>query len=123
MPKLDDFTIAYLEAALWSSTDWDTGEPLDGEYDIDDFTPASIRQAISDCEDFQEANEDDLDEIAERFGATDAQSGHDFWLTRNGHGAGFWDRGYGPVGDRLSAAARVYGSIDVIPDGDRLVME
>ena len=20
------------------------------------------------------------------------QAGHDFWLTRNGHGAGFWDR-------------------------------
>ena len=27
-----------------------------------------------------------------------AQIGHDLWLTRNGHGAGFWDRGLGAQG-------------------------
>lgn len=36
--------------------------------------------------------------------------GGDFHLTRNRHGAGFWDRGYGEVGERLSDAARAYGS-------------
>lgn len=28
---------------------------------------------------------------------TPAQAGHDFWLTRNGHGAGFWDGDDGKV--------------------------
>ena len=38
-----------------------------------------------------------------------AQAGHDFWLTRNRHGAGFWDRGLGERGQRLTDAAHVYG--------------
>lgn len=37
------------------------------------------------------------------------QVGYDFVLTRNGHGAGFWDRGLGEAGDRLTAAAHSYG--------------
>lgn len=40
-------------------------------------------------------------------------AGHDFWLTRNGHGAGFWDRGMGEVGDRLSAKAEKWGTVDL----------
>ena len=40
-------------------------------------------------------------------------AGHDFWLTRNGHGAGFWDRGLGEVGDRLSNACKAFGSYDL----------
>ena len=31
---------------------------------------------------------------------------HDYWLTRNSHGAGFWDRGLGDSGDRMSDAAQ-----------------
>ena len=32
---------------------------------------------------------------------TDEQIGHDLWLTRGGHGAGFWDRGL-PNGKELT---------------------
>jgi hypothetical protein len=46
-------------------------------------------------------------------GLTGHQVGEDFWLTRNRHGAGFWDRGLGEVGLRLTEAARVYGTVDV----------
>lgn len=38
------------------------------------------------------------------------QVAHDFVLTRNGHGTGFWDRGLGAVGLRLTDAAKAYGS-------------
>lgn len=38
-----------------------------------------------------------------------AQVGHDFWLTRNGHGAGFWDRGLGALGDELTKRCKPYG--------------
>lgn len=44
------------------------------------------------------------------------QHGQDFALTRNGHGAGFWDRGYGEAGDRLSDTAHRYGEHSVLTD-------
>ena len=37
--------------------------------------------------------------------------GHDFWLTSQGHGAGFWDRGLGDVGDTLTDSADGYGDM------------
>lgn len=39
--------------------------------------------------------------------------GHDFWMTRNGHGVGFWDRGLGDEGDALSEIAREFGEAHV----------
>lgn len=40
------------------------------------------------------------------------RAGHDFWLTRQEHGAGFWDRGLGELGNRLTEAAKSFGSAD-----------
>lgn len=37
---------------------------------------------------------------------TDEQIGHDLWLTRGGHGAGFWDRGL-PNGDKLTEICKL----------------
>jgi hypothetical protein len=31
------------------------------------------------------------------------------WLTRNGHGTGFWDRGLGERGDALTKSAESFG--------------
>jgi hypothetical protein len=42
-----------------------------------------------------------------------SDAGHDFHLTRNGHGAGFWDGDWKELGDRLTEAAKVYGSCEV----------
>lgn len=117
---LDAFTRAYLECAAWSSTNFEDEDDANGT-PIDDlvndgeaeWSPEAIASAVADCADFQEANREDLDEVSDTFHVDDAQHGHDFWLTRNGHGAGFWDRGYGPLGDKLSKAAKVYGSVDL----------
>ena len=38
-------------------------------------------------------------------------AGHDFWLTSQGHGAGFWDRGLGEVGDILTDSADGYSDM------------
>jgi len=38
---------------------------------------------------------------------TDEQIGHDLWLTRGGHGAGFWDRGL-PNGDKLTEICKLF---------------
>jgi len=118
MPDLDQFTDAYVTCALWSSTDnsrEDGGDPLDDNYSADDIAPSAMAEMISDCADFQKANAADLADI------DPAQAGHDFWLTRNHHGAGFWDRGLGEVGDRLTKASHVYGEVDLYVGDDGLI--
>jgi hypothetical protein len=103
-PRLSACAQQYLETALWSSSDED-GEPLDRQFSVSDFAPEAIEQAEKDCLDFLSTNDvGDLDE---------SEVGHNFWLTRNRHGAGFWDLGLGALGDRLTKAAHVYGECDV----------
>lgn len=108
-----EFVDAYLEAALWSECDGD-GEPLHG-VDEGDIAPASRADAVDDCLDFIAANRQDLD------GLDPAQAGHDFLLTRNGHGAGFWDRGLGDKGDRLTDASHEYGETTFYVGDDGLI--
>ncbi len=115
--QAERFLSAYIECALWSSTDNaddSGGEPLDKNYDASDLSEETLGAFKRDCEAFLEANGDDLDEST----LAPEQAGHDFWLTRNGHGAGFWDRGLGELGERLSKAAKVYGSVDLIVGSD-----
>lgn len=117
--SLDAFTRSYLETALRSSTECDAdgnmGAPLDENYSVDDFTVEALRESIDDCKPFQETESDAL-EAAYGYGPSygPESAGHDFWLTRNGHGAGFWDRGLGDVGGRLTQASKPYGSVDLM---------
>jgi hypothetical protein len=111
MTALDTMTAAYVECALWSTTDNadDTGgEPLDANYGPDDLDPETLAAMRADCADFLALLER---EGVDRSAWSDEQLGHDLWLTRNGHGAGFWDRGHGPVGDTLTAYAHPYGEV------------
>lgn len=131
--NLDTFTRAYIECALWSSSIEEefcarhnaaTGD--DFAYDcsmqsfgftIDDIAPSALTEIVADCAAFQESEAADLAELP----SDSSQDGHDFWLTRNHHGAGFWDRGYGPVGDRLTSAANAYGESDLyVGDDERI---
>lgn len=116
---LTDFVKAYIEAALWSSTDTIEGiesVPLDSVFDVSDLTLETLQKCIDDCEQFQRENSADLELAYDLYPVNkwshDEQAGHDFWLTRNRHGAGFWDRGLGDVGDRLTQAAHKFGEID-----------
>jgi len=106
---MDSFTRAYVECALWSSTDESDesgGDPIDQNYSIEDLTVAALRTMIADCAAFQRDNEEDLYQC----GLSDERAGHDFWLTRNRHGSGFWDECFGDKRmDRLTAASHAYG--------------
>jgi len=127
--KLDDFTRAYLECALWAETDNSTpqgGEPLDRNFDLTDFAPEALEKAIDDCRRFQEDNGEALGEAdySHPHYTDMAMAGHGFWLTRNGHGAGFWDRELGDVGDRLTEAAKHFGECYVyVGDDGQLYLE
>ena len=102
---MNTFTKAYIEAALWSSTD-DDDQPLDENYDISDLAPSTLQGMIEDCKAFQEANAKDID-------GKDEQAGHDFWLTRNGHGCGFWEipDWEEEAGKRLTEATHTFGEV------------
>lgn len=104
--QLDAFTKAYLTAALWSESD-DNDIPLDDNYSIADFDEHALNTAIVECQAFQAQCHQLLNGIPEE------QAGHDFWLTRNGHGAGFWDRGLGEIGDKLTEACKSFGEANI----------
>jgi hypothetical protein len=112
--KLDLFTRSYIEAALWASSDEESGRSFqDQGCDVTDIAQEALASIAKDCRAFQKAEKKDLAQAGD-----DSQNGHDFFLTRNRHGAGYWDRGYGAVGDRLSEAAHVYGSSDLYRGDD-----
>lgn len=122
--ELDSFTRAYLECALWSSID-DDSEPFDSNYGIGDLAPEAIELAKRDCEAFQAANQVDIDAgwTYENVQHSSSElAGHDFWLTRNGHGAGFWDGDWPePAATRLTEASKAAGERDLYVGDDGLI--
>lgn len=121
------FLRAYIECALWSSTecneDGDMGEPLDANYSEDDIAPATLETMREECADFQESNARLLAQAYATGSYDESQAGHDFWLTRNGHGAGFWDRGLGATGEALTRDAKVHGYVDLYVGDDGLIYQ
>lgn len=114
----------YVHAALWSTVD-DTHpdhDPVTGcgpalserfsAADLDPQTNARLREQVLTWADEHAA---DLDAYVAQVGgdcgglSASECAGHDLWLTSNGHGTGFWDRGLGAVGDQLADAARAFG--------------
>src|ERR1700728_2526765 len=84
------FAKGYVEAALWSSSEDDGGRSFsDKGKTVKDMSTECLCRVIKDCKAFQARAKKWLSKAG-----SDAQNGHDFWLTRNGHGTGFWDRGY-----------------------------
>ena len=120
MPTTRNFKTAYVDCALWSSTDnadESGGEPLDKNYDVRDIDDASLSVMGEDCDDFVAFCEREGIDLSV---GDDEQNGHDFWLTRNHHGAGFWDHGYAN-GDALTKAAHSFGSVDLYVGDDRKI--
>lgn len=110
MNKLDAFTTAYLVAMLWSTNDESDesgGQPMDANYSIEDLAPEALAEAICDCSEFREKA--GLAVFSTEW--TDEQAGHDFWLTRAGHGCGFWDGDYPTWGDQLTELCKSFGEM------------
>ncbi len=85
--NLSPIVVAYIEAALWSSTnEGGKTECLDGEYSLSDIHADTLQKMSDTCSKFVAENAEELK------GIEDKQIGHDLWLTRNSHGTGFWDR-------------------------------
>lgn len=105
MTHLEMFTNGYIGCALWADAPDDAvGVAL---------APEARTELEAGARDFYQANADDLARAYEEGGRPYDYLGHDFWLSRNRHGTGFWDRGLGDIGDRLHKAATVYGSCNL----------
>lgn len=108
MPASESFIRGYIACLFWQATDVGGDET--------DLAPEATEKIRSECNDFYDANRADIEEWG-----NDEDAGHNFLLTRNGHGAGFWDRGRGDVGDRLTEASKMYAAVYVYDGDDGLV--
>lgn len=115
--NIDKIARSYIEAALWSSTimsdDYPDmeGDSFDEHFSYQDVEMSFLKKTYKDIKNFiNKAQNSKYGNILE--GIDEADIGHDFWLTRNGHGAGFWDRGYDKlVGESLTKIAEKFGSV------------
>ena len=87
--NLNDFVNSYLATASWVTCEGD---------ECTDFTREAKKQAENDCQEF-------INKVLAKFGEKKGielltipgndltyLAPHDFFLTRNNHGAGFWDK-------------------------------
>ena len=77
-------------------------------------------KSITDCLQFQLITMTALAMVSDIYNPN--QAGVDFYLTRNGHGVGFWDRGLGVIGDELTAICELhFKPVEPYLGGDGLI--
>lgn len=111
IPPLEQFQRGYITAALWSSADThpQTGDDVFLDDENWEWASGEKEKMDAEAERFFEQHKGALELYAERISYDPSQgtpydyAGHDLWLTRNGHGAGFSDRGLGELGKRLAS--------------------
>ena len=118
-PDLDSFTRAYITAALWSSSaeigGFTDASFEDMGFDVSDLAPETLAKMTKECAKFQSDNLDAIESGCLTRLSCYEQAGHDFWLTRNGHGCGFWETSdwSEPQGAELTNAAKSLGTSDL----------
>lgn len=97
---------AYMQAAIWTEDD--------GEHVPGDFSARAQLRMKHELAEFITQNIDDVRQFLETTNLGWEQIGHDFWLTRNGHGSGFWDRGFaGETIDNLVVSSKAFGESSI----------
>ena len=113
MTDLEQFTAATIEALYFTDTGEDDQPDNDAELDTE-----TLVMLQADCASFWYR----MHFYIEPAGQTITQAGHDFWLTRNGHGAGFWDGDWPkPWDDMLTKLAKCYGPFETYLGDDGLI--
>jgi hypothetical protein len=107
---------SYLDAVQFTEEE-DLLETLDDTVQWE-FNPDAKHVALKACELFVKFIPVDIIEDY-----TPSQMGHDFWLTRNGHGSGFWDRdGHDNNKEALTDLAKAFGTSEAyINDHDNTI--
>lgn len=120
-----DFISAYITCALWSTNDESTpqgGEPLDANYSDSDIAAEARAKMEADCLAFLAKVESLIDSDDPRLSSDGSgrysHAGHDFWLTRNGHGAGFWDGDWPVHGNALTDLSNEFPEVNLCVGSD-----
>lgn len=109
MTALEAFTQAYYEAIYFTETG-DQGQP-DAGAEIAHEAKLAIEK---ECEEF--LSKAGLHGYS---GRAIELAGHDFWLTRNGHGAGFWDGDWAePKASELTDLSDTFGPCEIYQGDD-----
>lgn len=119
--NVEEMLSSYIEAALWSSFT-DDGEPLDKQHSHSSISAETLAEMREDVEAFAESNASDILLWDGENTSPEEQSGHDFWLTRNWHGAGFWETEWTSIesnpGVRLDVASKGFGDFTLYVGDD-----
>ncbi len=103
------FLKGFIDCGMWAEYEEDQ------DVSINDITPESMETIKEVISDFVDSN------LTLLSGLDPEQCGHDFYLTCNGHGAGFWDRGLKEIGDKLTESCRPYGTIQFYTGDDNQI--
>lgn len=107
----DAMVRAYLECAEWSGLEDSHREPLELSI-APRWSRLSEARAALVCAEFEEKFGGDIGTLWE-------MAGRDLWLTRNRHGAGFWDGGWSePYASQMTKWARSQGEAYVWFDAE-----
>ena len=127
MRVLDPFTRGYVAGLLFGESipisededEPDTKSPFDLWLTWEDFDEPSQASILRDCAAFRAANAADISAYGE------ADAGNDYYFTRQGHGAGFWEEDHGTpeICKRLDYFAKSAGEIWLClsPDGKLVI--
>jgi hypothetical protein len=116
------FLEAYIEALIWSTTDMDTEQPI--ECSFSEFNLGLQARCVVDCNLFIQMAASICPDWKNHWSME--QAGHDFALTRNHHGSGFWDR-YSKkceehvIGEKLTEISHKFEEINIYIGDDNLV--
>lgn len=120
-----EFVNAYTTTALWFSVD-DEGEPLDsGVYE---WHPTTLEKLQAYALQAFNAEREAIEAFVNETGTDHAQAGHSFWLSTNGHGAGFCDFTSSPAAlaldkkcDNFDYPGKSYQGFDLYVGDDNLI--
>ncbi len=101
--------VQYRETAEWADGDSDCRWACWSESAIEEAKDVVVK-FVSDAGDLLDGIHWDL-------------IGHNIWLSRNHHGTGFWDRGWGEVGDKLHKIAQQLGPRSLYVENDEIFFD
>lgn len=126
--QIEEIVSAQLHSLLWSAVEhFDENDEFvfvwDERYDKFDAVPALREKLVKELENFPMDLAEDVTYYRDNIRRVDhdpwtAYFGHDIALTRNGHGAGFWDRGLGEAGDKLTGWSETLGELTLFEAED-----
>lgn len=119
MSDIETFTQAYIDALYFT----DTGDIEQPAFDTALASETKL-DIEADCRSFWRRFGCYIttDTCSDAFDDSVSQAGHDFHMTRNGHGVGFWEDEWPKTyRNMLDNGAKAYGTFDIYQGDDGLI--